>query len=101
MLQRIDLDDFDAILPSKRAVFDYKIYSNRLKEVDYEFTIQSAFDWKDPSFPPDMRSIVDESLDENRRLPEWETLCWKRPKDVYGKQNIPFTIFETIEPSEV
>ena len=101
MLQRIDLDDFDAILPSKRAVFDYKIYSSRLKEVDYEFTIQSGFDWKDPSFPPDMRSIVDESLDENRHLPEWETLCWKRPKDVYGKQNIPFTIFETIGPNDV
>ena len=100
-LQRIELENYDTNAPSRRPVFDYKVFSGRLKEVDYEFIIRSGYDWKDPSFPPDMRSILDESIDDNPHIPEWETLVWKRPKEVYGAQNIPFTIFDTIRPNDV
>ena len=84
-----------------RLCFDYKVYSERLKDIDYEFNIRSGFDWKDSSFPPDQRSIVDEMLDDNPRIPDWENFVFKRPKDIYGERGMKFTIFDNIRPDDV
>ena len=38
---------------------------------------------------------------KNQRVREWETLVWKRPKEVYGEQGIPFTIYESVKPNDI
>ena len=83
-----------------RLCFDYGVYSNRLKEIDYEFNIRSGYDWKDSCFPPDQRSIIDEMLDEPSKQ-GWENFVFKRPKDIYGARNMKYTLFEDIRPDDV
>jgi len=55
--------------------------------------------WIDTYFRPEKSSILEPSIPTPGRIKEWETFTWKRPKDVYGKDN--FCVFKNIGPSDI
>ena len=100
-VQKISLDDFDISRPSERQVKEFPFYSTRLKEIDYQSIIADGNDWVDPHFPPNTNAIIDDDMMRNQRIRAWETLTWKRPKEVYKDKGIPFCIYENIGPNDI
>ena len=72
---------------AERPIKEFDFYSTRLQPIDYQAVIDAGEDWKDPNFPPESHSIVDEHMMKDRRMRQWEQLEWRRPKDVYGEGN--------------
>lgn len=90
----LDLDK-----PSQRPVQDFDFYASRLKPIDYQAIIDAGEDWKDPNFPPESSSIVDQHMMKDSRMRRWENLEWRRPKDVYGEGG--FKIYESPGPNDI
>ena len=84
---------------SNRQVQDFDFYSTRLAPIDYQAVIDAGEDWKDPHFPPDSSSIVDEHMMKDSRMKKWEQLEWRRPKDVFGEGR--FKIYEEPGPNDI
>ena len=99
--KQLPLGDYNTDSESVRPVKEFPFYSTRLKPIDYEHIIADGNDFIDPYFPPNSTSILDENMMKNQRVRDWETLVWKRPKDVYTEKGIPYTIFENIGPSDI
>ena len=84
---------------STRQVKDFDFYSTRLAPIDYEAIIEAGEDWKDPNYPPEASSIVDQHMVKDSRMRRWEQLEWRRPKDVYGEGR--FKIYEDPGPNDI
>lgn len=79
----LDITGIDISTKAERPVRDLPVFKTRLQEIDYNSVIADGADWKDPHFKANVNALIDDTMMRNNRITQWQTLTWKRPKDVY------------------
>ena len=75
------------------------MYSERLREIDWKAAVAAKKDWKDPYFPANQNSLLDNDIRDEPRHAKWANFVWKRPQDVYGDDGL--TLYEEPGPSDI
>ena len=59
----VDIDsNIDWDKECNRAVKEFPMYADRLKEIDWRAAIESNVDWTDPNFTHDIESLLDPTI---------------------------------------
>ena len=72
---------------------------SKLSPIDWRQVIKEEELFTDPYFKAHRDSIVDPMIQRDKRIHQWETFIWKRPSEVYGKDN--YSVFNDISPNDI